>query len=124
MTLIGGDWFPVPVEVTASYCMFGRKVQAYVRLQVCNLSHLMARSCNTNIFISARQPCLHYSNVTDNRNIEMRVGLHWHCVFTKIFENHRRIEGALRTWTLLAESSRPGALQSLKFLLFAICKMR
>ena len=59
----------MPVEVTASYCMFGRKVQAYMRLQACNLSHLRARSSSTNIFISARQSCLHYSNMTDNRNI-------------------------------------------------------
>jgi len=116
----------VPVEVTASCCLFGRKVQAYTRLQACNLSHLRARSYNTNIFISARQPCLNYSNVTDSRNIEMRVHLQWHYVFTTLFENLQHIECTLRTWSLLAESARPGALQSLQFLLFAICgsKMR
>ena len=99
-------------------CLEGR-FRPPMRLQACNLSHLRARSCNTNIFISARQPCLHYSNVTDNRNTEMWVYLQWHYVFTTLFGSHRHIEGTLHTWSLLAESARPGALQTLKFLLFA-----
>jgi hypothetical protein len=89
------------------YCIFGRKIQAYVRLRACNLSHKRARLGNTNIFTWARLPCLYYLYVSGNRILGM-----WH----SLHENHRQIECVLHTWSLLVESARPGALWSLKLL--------